>query len=310
MTRTTLHSIGAALLLLLSACEEHLGPDRPGPPSLVKALAVEVGYAPNGVQYGYLPTTPLGMGDPTSSTTWALVRDLLAPGPMDPPVFPVVVLRLVFSELLDGDAVEIVDASAGKFSLVDGAVTVTAMSPGATAPTPVTMLGHYDPSGTLLGAPPGPALVLRPAPALPTASLISVTVSGSLVKDTTGKPMGADRTITFQTLPLVMAQAIPALDTGMPVNVSMGITLLFTSLLAAESVTPAAFSLTRADGTNVSFDVVAAAPLGFVVAPHLMITGTVTAGEKLTLGVKQTITDVHKLPLVLPVSQTFTVAGM
>lgn len=278
-----------ALSTLALACVEDKVPDVPGPPRLERALAVEIEYASDGsATYLHAPIA----GDPTLPENWngmgadvPAVPDLLT---STAPVVPTTSLRLIFNELLDGASVEtLVDGLMPSSMLNAGVVTIAATPPAgasAAAAAPV-MDGYFQPSGTPRGAPPGPALVLLPAPALPSNSMITVTVSGALVKDTAGTPMGADRTVAFTTAPLALSHLDAALldeeHPPAPDAVMGGIAVFFNTVLDPASVPVAAFELRRGDaaGAPIMFELHADPVDGHVIAPVLVPTEPVAEGD-------------------------------
>lgn len=91
-------------------------------------------------------------------------------------------VRVIFDELLDGDAVETIDEANGTASLNGTPVTLTC------AGDPVMYTGFYDPSGNHQTYPPGPALVIQVAGFAATGSDCEISVTGEVV-DKQGNPV-------------------------------------------------------------------------------------------------------------------------
>jgi hypothetical protein len=312
LCRRHARGLALALLGLVAACEETRSPDLAGPPRVVRALAVEVAYGADGTGTYLHPA--LRDGDQTLPESWQGLPDLLTPSTM--PVVPVTVVRLVFSELLDGDSVELLDDAMMTSMLKPGVVTLTATPPAgapAAAATP-TLGGFFQPAGSQTGAAPGPALVILPSPAFPSNSTITITLSGSAIRDTGGAAMGADQTITFSTAPLSLAGTEPDVTDPMappePDAVSGGITLFFNAPLDPASVVDAAFELRLGDamGTPVPFTLTADdLMLGRVIAPVITPMSPVAADAPLTLIVKvDLLRDVHGVPGTATETISFT----
>jgi hypothetical protein len=180
------------------------------------------------------------------------------------------------------------------------------------------MTGYFQPSGIPTGAPPGPGLVMLPQPALPSNSAITLTLSGQLIRDTSGQAMGTDRVIQFNTAPIDLTSTSPSLapdpESSMMMlpDISGGLTLSFNTVLDPASLDSAAFELHRGDasGPLLPLEVMIDDMMsGFVVAPVLMPKEATAEGETLTLVVKGSVRDLYGISPPADITRTFMVVA-
>jgi hypothetical protein len=195
-----------------------------------------------------------------------------APGEDAPPVMNAVSnaeplewwVRVVFDELLDGDAVEtLIDATPGgtggpctDFSTrctghIDETQPFTIVCDGAT----IAYDGFYDPTGNNVTLPPGPSIVAYPLDFVPTSATCTLTIN-DVVVDKQGNPVPAAQRSGYQwqIAALAFFDITPA-DGATGVDPGVEITLSFNSLMDAGSVEPGEITFVDGNGDPVTFTV-------------------------------------------------------
>jgi hypothetical protein len=185
------------------------------------------------------------------------VPDMLNPKDMGMMFSFNVQVRAVFSEGLNGDAIETQDNIQLTSSLKDG--VVTAMGPSGSAMVPIDRQtigdpatvgtpSYYDPAGSdfkqgFYGtAPPGPAIVVTPGDAVSTVGLPSGGTSQvcftNLVTDTGGTPLKDPKCVSITTQPFQVAGTTPAMGDMVPSDmVAQGLSVTFNAPVSNDKLT-------------------------------------------------------------------------
>ena len=185
-------SSSTALLVAVAGCGSDAADG--GPPQLKKAIVV----APNSMdEPDLLAAAPDGgMGAAAAAYT------------------PMASLKLVFSQLLDGNKIEsILDGGAikGKTDVV----SLTWMSAPAGAPA-ISAVTTYNPTGALGPNLPGPSVRVAADPGLPSGAMIQVKLDRTKITSKGGAQFQGTDTLMLATLPLVAEVSVQDGETVAP----------------------------------------------------------------------------------------------
>jgi len=119
-------------------------------------------------------------------------------------------LIAVFDRPLDGGKIEPGDAPG-----FGPALSITWMAAPPGAPAVRTMLA-YSPGGTLDTTPPGPAVLIRPEPALPSGAMVVITFDKERITGKEGEILVGKEIHRLQTDPFTATIAVPKQGTDVP----------------------------------------------------------------------------------------------
>lgn len=173
-------------------------------------------------------------------------------------------LRIVFDELLDGDAVETLDCPADEevcYGHINTTLPVTLMCGGAA----MTYDGYYYPNGNAVSFPVGPSLVVTPDDVVATGADCTVVIN-DVVKDKSGNTVATGPelnqfTFTVDALAVTGTDPVDAADVmdREVIAPDGAVAFFFNALIDPASVTAAEVEITNLD-TNLpvpsDFDVV------------------------------------------------------
>jgi hypothetical protein len=264
-----LGALAGVAAFTMTSCEPDHNRDVPGNPKIISAYIVD--QDPMG------PVTS-GACDITDPRAWGgtfqtrdsmgtlsdirCVPDLLNPKDANKTFSYYVQLRMVFSEGLNGDAIEDQDNIKLQAKLKDGVISATGPT-GMMVPLNTQTLGDpmsdltsfYDPAGSdfkqgIYGtAPPGPAIVITPGNGmtlhgLPSGGASNICVKSPPVTDTTGHAVDDPKCIKITTAAFEVKSTAPGDGDSIPADMAaMGFQIVFTAPVPMSVLTAANFEL-------------------------------------------------------------------
>jgi hypothetical protein len=291
---------GVASIALAACSDPTLLTDlRPeGPPEVLTVMTLTDLPSPNG---GFLAENSVFCADDEKAPTFIGAPDFsviqLCPEPggdsLPPPrgANPLgFYARVVFDELLDGDAVEtLTDSETG------GPCTETSLTCDGHINTTMPVIlrcdtdndgdveevgydGYYSPNGNSVSWPPGPSLVVTAEDLFATSSSCELELIGDRLPDKDGVAPDITGPFDFEIAPLEIVALDPAPGDEPVVAPDVIVFVGFNALIDVTSATAADFTLTDSAGADVPFTVVAGDALTFGIQP-----GEAVADETYTL---------------------------
>jgi hypothetical protein len=218
-------------------------------------------------------------------------------------VSPVAQIKLVFSQLLDGDKIEDV-LDGGGFRGKTDVATLTWMGAPAGAPA-ITAVTTYNPAGAMGVSTPAPSVLVQPGPGLPSGAMVVLKLARDKLTSKKGTPFTGSDTHMIETEPFAATASFMAGDTLKPMS---QINVSFTNVPADGAA--AAITVT-AGGTAIPLEVNADEMDHRVLVVRPKDGTGWKVGTGYTLAVAATTADLFgvKLPAALSVGFSVAEAG-
>jgi hypothetical protein len=209
-------------------------------------------------------------------------------------------LKLVFSQLLDGDKVELVLDGGGVMGM-SGVATVTWTDAPAGAP-PISAVTTYNPSGAMGVTQPAPSILVNLDPGLPSGAKLKLALARDKITSKKGTPFTGPDTHLFETAPFAVEAGLMDGETVVP---DYAIVLTFSNV--PDMNVASAITVAQGGGTAIAVDVKKddMNPLVMRVTPRA---GEWPVGGGYTVTVGAAAADLFGVKVAVPLSVGFSVA--